>query len=91
VQAERDLKDSSITIRMSKAECAQLHSRAAEAGLTVSAYLRSCTFEVESLRGMVKDTMAQLRSVTAEANPAPQPRRSRLGSQTGKLARLFTR
>ncbi|MGP8084470.1 MAG: hypothetical protein ACLPXT_16405, partial [Terracidiphilus sp.] len=35
---ERNLKDSSITIRMSKAECAQLHRRAAEAGLTVSAY-----------------------------------------------------
>ena len=67
---ERNLKDASITIRMSKAECAQLHRRAAEAGLTVSAYLRSCTFEAESLRAMVKDTLAQLRSVTAQAKPA---------------------
>jgi hypothetical protein len=67
---ERGLKDASITIRMSKAECAQLHRRAAEAGLTVSAYLRSCTFEAESLRAMVKDTLAQLRSVTAQAKPA---------------------
>ena len=93
VQAERDLKDSSITIRMSKAECAQLHSRAAEAGLTISAYFRSCTFEAESLRGMVKDTMAQLRSAAAEdkpANPAPQPRRTHFGRFAGKLARLFT-
>jgi hypothetical protein len=90
VQAERDLKDSSITIRMSKAECAQLHRRAAEAGLTVSAYLRSCTFEAESLRAMVKDTMAQLRSAQTQpkpANPAPPPRRSGVG----KLARLFSR
>ena len=67
---ERNLKDSSITIRMSKAECTQLHRRAAEAGLTVSAYLRSCTFEAESLRAMVKDTMDQLRSVTTQAKPA---------------------
>jgi hypothetical protein len=67
---ERNLKDASITIRMSKAECAQLHRRAAEAGLTVSAYLRSCTFEAESLRAMVKDTLAQLHPVTAKAKPA---------------------
>ena len=59
---ERNLKNASITIRMSKAEADQLHRRAAEAGLTVSAYLRSCTFEVESLRAMVKDTVAQLRA-----------------------------
>jgi predicted transcriptional regulator len=81
---------------MSQAECAQLHSRAAEAGLTVSAYLRSCTFEAESLRAMVKATMAQLRSAQTQpkpansakpANPAPPPR----PSGVGKLARLFTR
>ncbi len=46
-------KAASITIRLSKAECAQLHDRAAEAGLTVSAYLRSCTCEVEALRAQV--------------------------------------
>jgi predicted DNA binding CopG/RHH family protein len=68
---ERNLKDASITIRLSKAECAQLHRRASEAGLTVSAYLRSCTFEAESLRAMVKETLAQLRSATTEKNPAP--------------------
>ena len=83
---ERNLKEASVTIRMSKAECAQLHQRAAEAGLTVSAYLRSCTFEAESLREMVKETLAQLRSATTEAKPAnskpvaaepPQPSRFR--------------
>jgi hypothetical protein len=66
---ERNLKEASVTIRMSKAECAQLHRRADEAGLTVSAYLRSCTFEAESLREMVKETLAQLRSATTEARP----------------------
>jgi hypothetical protein len=89
---ERNLKDASITIRMSREECAQLHRRAAEAGLTVSAYLRSCTFEAESLRTMVKDTLAQLRAVTAQAKPDTpvSPRRFRLGKQAGWLARLFT-
>jgi predicted DNA binding CopG/RHH family protein len=78
---DRNLKSASITIRMSKAECEQLHQRAAEAGLTVSAYLRSCTFEVESLRALVKDTLAQLRSAKSRGDqtaPAPH-RRSWLG------------
>jgi len=88
---ERNLKDASITIRMSQEECAQLHQRAAEAGLTVSAYLRSCTFETESLRAMVKDTMAQLRSATAPSKPvADAPRRSMAGRPGRWLARLST-
>jgi hypothetical protein len=58
----RNQKCASITIRLSEAECAQLRKRAAEAGLTVSAYMRFCTFEAESLRALVKDTLAQLRS-----------------------------
>lgn len=89
---ERNLKEASITIRMSKAECVQLHRRAAEAGLTVSAYLRSCTFEAETLRTMVKDTLAQLRSVAAQAKPAPSAPtlRSRFRKLAAWLARLIT-
>ncbi len=86
---ERNLKDSSITIRMSKAECAQLHRRAAEAGLTVSAYLRSCTFEAESLRAMVKDMLARLRSVTTQAKPA-HAAPHRFGRLIRWLARIIT-
>ena len=62
---ERNLKSASITIRLSKAECAQQRQRAAEAGLTISAYLRSCTVEAESLRAQVKETLAQLRAESA--------------------------
>lgn len=72
-QQERSLKKASITIRMSQAEYEQLHDRAAEAGLTVSAYLRSCTFEAESLRAQVKETLAQLRAGTALASQADKP------------------
>ena len=74
--SERNLKCASITIRVSQAECAQLRQRAAEAGLTVSAYLRSCTFEAESLRAMVKETLAKLRSgAPAEEGTASAPSR----------------
>ncbi len=59
--ANRSPKSASVTLRMSQAECTQLRERAAEAGLTVSAYLRSCAFEVESLRTQVKEALAQMR------------------------------
>jgi len=59
---ERNLKCASITIRLSQTECGQLRTRAAEAGLSISAYLRSCTFEAETLRSQVKEALAQLRT-----------------------------
>jgi hypothetical protein len=70
------LKRASITIRMSGPECAQLRRRAAEAGLTVSAYLRSCAFEVETLRTQVKEALAQLRE-SAPAPTVPLPSRQK--------------
>ncbi len=69
---------SSVTVRISATESEQLHLRAAEAGLTISAYLRSCAFEVETLRAEVKATLTQLRSqcTPSERNPVlPVPRR----------------
>ncbi|MGP8253580.1 MAG: plasmid mobilization protein [Terracidiphilus sp.] len=83
-----DLKSASITVRMSQAECAQLKQRAAEAGMTISAYLRSCTFEAEALRGQVKDALAQLRAAaSAETKqPAPAPDRP---PRFGWLPRIF--
>jgi hypothetical protein len=64
-------KSASIHIRLSLAESAQLRERAAEAGLTVSAYLRSCVLEAETLRAQVKQALAQLRA----ASVAEKPRR----------------
>lgn len=93
---ERNLKSASITIRLSRTECAQLHRRAADAGLTVSAYLRSCTFEAESLRSMVKDTLAELHLAKAQSKPVgpeldPQPPRSSGIRRLAEwLARLLT-
>jgi hypothetical protein len=69
----RNLKCSSITIRLSKTECAQLRRRAKEAGLTVSAYLRSCTFEAETLRAQVKETLAELRLASSKGEQSNSP------------------
>jgi len=74
---DRNLKRASITIRLSKTECAQLRGRAAEAGLTVSAYLRSCTVEAESLRAQVMDTMAQMRAEKPKGNQGSTAKVSR--------------
>jgi hypothetical protein len=70
---DRNLKSARITMWLSNAESAQLRARAAEAGLTVSAYLRSCTVEAESLRAQVRDTMAQLRGEATNENQGSTP------------------
>jgi hypothetical protein len=57
----RDLRTSSVTIRLSDAECVLVRQRAAEAGLTVSAYLRSCVLEADALRAQVKEALAEMR------------------------------
>lgn len=67
-------KCASITIRMSRAECEQLRERAAEAGMTISAYLRSCTFEAEALRAQVKEALAELRRAPAPKAPVATER-----------------
>ncbi len=75
-------KSSSVTVRLTRAEDEQLRQRAAEAGLTISAYLRSCAFEVETLRAQVKQTIAEMR----HAEPAPaQPPQHR-----SRFSRLFS-
>jgi hypothetical protein len=84
---DSNLKCASITIRLSKSECEQLRRRAADAGLTVSAYLRSCTFEAESLRAQVKQALAELRasSPAEKQGASAKPRRAK----PGWLRRLF--
>lgn len=65
-------KTASITIRLTDAEETQLHERARAAQLSVSAYLRSCIFEAESLRAQVKEALGQIRAA-AQADPSHQP------------------
>jgi predicted DNA binding CopG/RHH family protein len=81
-------KLSSITIRMSRAECEQLRQRAAAAGLTVSAYLRSCIFEVEALRAQVKDALSELHSEPGQPRAQHSENRDKPASADWR-ARLF--
>ena len=68
-------KTVSITVRVTDDEGRQLHARAKEAGLSVSAYLRSCIFEAESLRTQVKEALSQIRAaVPQEAAASEQPK-----------------
>ncbi len=83
-------KCASITIRLSEAESAQLRQRASEAGLTVSAYLRSCVFEVETLRAQVKQTVAELRTAwPGPEKPAPLPHETADRTQRPWWGRLW--
>ena len=86
--SQEDRKAASITIRLSQAECAQVRQRASDAGLTVSAYLRSCVLEAESLRKQVKEALTQLRS----ASPAvPQAEDRKFPRSRSWQARMFSR
>ena len=87
----KSLKTASITIRFSEPECTQLRRRAAEAGFTVSAYLRSCTLEVEALRAQVKQALAELRnSVPKSCDPeAKSESAGRIQTLFGALRRRF--
>jgi hypothetical protein len=73
IASAKKRKTASITIRLTKEEEAQLHARAAAAQLSVSAYLRSCIFEAESLRAQVKEALFQIRSTAQAAAPHSSP------------------
>ena len=92
MQQAADLRRASVTIRLSQAECARLHERAAEAGVTVSAYLRSCTFEAEALRAEVKAALADLRAAGVQGTEGPIKQGNKVlkqqGNQGMRLARL---
>ena len=89
LKRDRDRKCSSVTLRMSKAEGEQLRARAAEAGLTVSAYLRLCAFEAEALRAEVKEALAELRRAPAPEAESARSVESSRGSRLGWLRRMM--
>lgn len=79
--AERK-KTTALSLRISLAEHVLLKKRAAEAGLSVSSYLRNCVFEVEELRARGDHPLA-----AKEALPLPNSRMA----TTDRLARFFMR
>ncbi len=77
-----------ISIRLAPAERALLRTRAAESGITVSAYMRQCALEVEQLRAEVKQTLAALQQQAATPAAAPEPSPTQ---KPGPFTRLMRR
>ena len=59
-----------ISIRLAPSERALVKTRAAEAGISASAYIRQCTLEVEQLRAQVQQALAAMERGQASV-PAP--------------------
>jgi hypothetical protein len=51
-----------VSIRLNDSEIERLRQRAAESGISVSAYMRSCVLEAEHLRAQVKQALAEMRA-----------------------------
>jgi len=77
-----ELKRCTISVRLNQEESEVLRLRAAESGMTVSAYLRSCVLEADQLRAQVKNALAELKhsaaNQTAGQIPHWQPRQDNL-------------
>jgi hypothetical protein len=68
-----ELKRCTISVRLNLVESEILRLRAAESGMTISAYLRSCVLEADQLRAQVKQALAELRSKTTECDSPSKP------------------
>lgn len=77
-----------VSIRLAQAERALIKTRATEAGLTVSAYIRQCALEVEQLRAQVQQTLAVMERRAAQPSIATEDQSGRPGFLT-RLMRRF--
>jgi len=73
-------RPASLSVRLATSEQALIKTRAAEAGLSASAYMRQCALEVEQLRKQVEKML-----IAAAPIPAPAP----LPSIFSRLKRYF--
>jgi hypothetical protein len=80
-----------ISIRLAPAERALIKTRAAEAGITASAYIRQCALEVEQLRTQVRETILALELGAASAVAPMSPPASPSLGFFARLRRLFVR
>lgn len=80
----------SLSVRFAASERALIKTRAAEAGIPVSAYLRQCALEVEQLREQVQLTLAALEREMMQARLGRDESR-REASAPGFFARIKRR
>jgi uncharacterized protein (DUF1778 family) len=64
-------RQKAISIRLAPEERELIQARAAEAGTTVSAYIRQCVLEVEQLRAQVRRAVSAINSGGGTMAPAP--------------------
>lgn len=64
-------RQKAISIRLAPEERELIQARAAEAGITVSAYMRQCVLEMEQLRAQVRKAMAAMERDGGAIAPAP--------------------
>lgn len=80
------LRRSAVSIRLNEDEMTLLRQRAAESGISISEYVRSCVVEADVLRVQVKQVVADMRSqpVAAQAPGALGKQDSIADLSTGK-------
>lgn len=67
-------RQAAVSIRLTFAERALLRTRSAEAGTSVSAYVRQCVLEIEQLREQVQQALAAMEQMEQRAaTPADAP------------------
>jgi hypothetical protein len=81
----------SMSLRVAPSEQALIKARAAEAGLSVSAYLRQCALEVEKLRAQVHDTLALLERKSEQRSELSPDRGLTAGPPTPPPGGFFAR
>jgi hypothetical protein len=64
-------KSTCLTLRVSDVEQARIVACAAQAGVSVSAYLRQCALGVDELRDQVEGALSQLRKEQERTTPPP--------------------
>ncbi|MGB7189781.1 MAG: hypothetical protein WBD10_06565 [Acidobacteriaceae bacterium] len=87
-------RQAAISIRLAPSERTLIQTRAAEAGITPSAYIRQCALEVEQLRAQVKAAVALMGNgsafpAIASLTPAAAPSFPASASQTRVCAPGF--
>lgn len=87
--ASKPERQVSMSLRVAASEQALIKARAAEAGISASAYLRQCALEVEQLRAQVQHTLALIERKSTLALPAGEA--PILLSRCGFLGRMRQR
>jgi hypothetical protein len=84
--APGEIRSNALSLRVSGAEQARIRAGAAEANLSVSAYLRQCALSVDVLRDQVELALVELQKQGPKAAPPPG-----LAAIPGILGRFATR